>query len=184
MSVSEINNILNVNDFYERYYNEWKSGIVTEKSVDDLFSVLSGLGVEYSISTRIKFNVECIISYMLRYRYSKTQSINWIEPIRNNNWEIKSWIDTDPKVIGYGCSADSIIIDITSALSRIFRPKKIKDVISVEEEQEIVKEFSLENLGNVDFVEDYLEKYARSDKVKRYLQKKGIYFCNECRFVI
>jgi hypothetical protein len=37
---------------------------------------------------------------------------------------------------------------------------------------------------NVDFVEDYLEKYARSDKVKRYLQKKGIYFCNECRFVI
>ena len=184
MSLKTINNILNVDDFYERYYNEWKAGIISENSVDDLFDLLSGLGVESSISTKIMFNVECIISYMLRYRYSKTQSINWIEPIRNNNWEIKSWIDTDPKVIDYGCSIDSIRLDVSRALAIIFRAKKVRDVISAEEEQEIVKEFSLENLGNVDFVEDYLEKYARSDKVKRYLQKKGIYFCNECRFVI
>jgi hypothetical protein len=183
MSVSEINNILNVNDFYERYYNEWKAGIITEKSVDDLFDLLSGLGVEFSISKKFSFNVECIVSYMIRYKYSKTQSVDWIEPIRNNNWEIKSWIDVDPKVIEYGCESDEIKGYIHRVLSVLYRDK-LRDNVSVEEEQEIVKEFSLENLGNVDFVEDYLEKYARSDKVKRYLQKKGIYFCNECRFVI
>jgi hypothetical protein len=120
---------------------------------------------------------------MIRYKYSKTQSVDWIEPIRNNNWEIKSWIDIDPKVIEYGCESDEIKGYIHRVLSVLYRDK-LRDNVSVEEEQEIVKEFSLENLGNVDFVEDYLEKYARSDKVKRYLQKKGIYFCNECRFVI
>lgn len=178
------NSIFNFDDFYDRYYNEWKTGIITEDSVDDLFDLISGLGVESSISTKVEFNVECIISYMLRYKYSKTQSVNWIEPIRNNNWELKSWIDTDPKVIEYGCRAELIKDYIETALRIIFRPKKIRDVISVEEEQEIIKEFSLENLGNVDFVEDYLEKYARSDKVKRYLQKKGIYIDNGCRFII
>ena len=178
------NNILNVDDFYYRYYNEWRAGVITEKSVDDLFDLLSGLSVDYSISEKVRFNVECIVSYMLRYKYSKTQSINWIEPIRNNNWELKTWIDIDPKVVDYCCSSESIEDYIGRALRVIFRAKNVRNNISIEEEKDIAKEFSIKNLGNVDFVEDYLEKYARTDRVKRYLQKKGIYIYNGCRFII
>ena len=184
MSALKINSILNVNDFYDRYYNEWRAGVITEKSVDDLFDLLSGLCVESSISEKVRFNVECIVSYMLRYKYSKTQSINWIEPIRNNNWELKTWIDIDPKVVDYGCSSEEIEDYIGTALRIIFGYKNVRNNISIEEEKDIVKEFSIKNLGNVDFVEDYLEKYARTDRVKRYLQKKGIYIDNGCRFII
>ena len=184
MSLETINNILNFNDFYDRYYNEWKAGVITENSVDDLFKLLGNLGVENSIFESISYNVECIISYLLKYKYNKNQSVNWIEPIRNNNWEIKSWIDIDPKVTEYGCRSDLIERYIDTTLRKIFRVKKIQDIISIEEREEIIKDFSIENLGNVDFIEDYLEKYARTDKVKRYLQKKGIYIYNECRFIV
>lgn len=169
--MSKLINILDVNDFDNRYREEWKSGKITDESLDILFDLLSGLSVEWSISKKIKFNLENIICLLLKYRYKSTQCIDWIEPIRMCNWALYSWISVDPEVINYASNERSIKDYIRISLNIIFGYGHVKDYISDETREQIEKDFTLSNLGNIDFVENYLKKYAKSDKVIKALQR-------------
>ena len=52
----------------------------------------------------------------------------------------------------------------------IYNHDEYIDIAGDELIEELTNEFNVNNLANIDFIENYLKKYAKNSKVKRQLQ--------------
>jgi len=161
--------VVDMKEFEKRYRDEWRDGYISENSLKDLFDLIDGTGIKDTISLSIRNNMDTIIGLLLKYKYKKMQSVEWIEAIRVNNWALYNWINTDPEAEEYAYNKDIIKSSIRIALHYVFG-KGYKERVSKEEIQELEEEFTLKNLANIDYIEDFLQKYAKSDKTRRSIQ--------------
>ena len=162
---------MNLNKFNEKYRKDWDNGNISQESITDLIVILQHLDMDLSISRNIDYHISDIIRLLIRYRFDKgCQSINWIEPIRLDNWALHSWINIDPEIVDSCYDIDSIDREISFAFYYIYSHDNYIERISDSLRKELLEEFTIENLASIDYIENYLKKYAKNSKVKRYLQ--------------
>ena len=162
---------MNLIKFDSKYRKDWDNGNISQESITDLIVILQHLDMDLSISRNIDYHISDIIRLLIRYRFDKgCQSINWIEPIRLDNWALHSWINIDPEILDSCYDIDSINIDIDFGFYYIYSHDNYIERISDSLRKELLEEFTIENLASIDYIENYLKKYAKNSKVKRYLQ--------------
>ena len=130
---------------------------------------------DYIVSTTSK--LETMVEHMLKYQY-------------NINIQTRSWINTiyrdyDETTEAVEKSTTNLINDIDKDMVKIYnngRNKMLKRNLSVDpltvpidnigsDNKQI---FTLDNLTNKKWVEDYLVKYAQSNEAKKELSKRGL----------
>lgn len=162
---------INYVKFRDKYLHDWREGNITTESVDELISILDNLNIDNSISSSIYWKLERLVRLLIRYRFDRDcQSIHWIEPIRMESWSLHHWIEVYPELADYKYDIDKMESHITYAFYFIYDHDDYLDHTTDEFRMELAKEFTIKNLGDIDYIENYLKTYATNSKVKRYLQ--------------
>jgi hypothetical protein len=164
------NNILGFEDFQNKYRDEWRKGNISENSVNELLYILSNIDINNSICKKIFWTVQDIIPLLIKYRFKKNQSYKLIEPIRMDNWSLHTWISIDPSIVEYGCSKTTIYGGVCEGFRLTYGDDNYADIAGDELMDRLTEEFTLKNLSNIDYIENYLKTYAKTDKIRRYLQ--------------
>ena len=162
---------LNFVEFDLKYRNEWKSGNISEQSIDEIINILCNVNIDHSIWINIKYTIFEMANLLTLYQFSRIQSVDWIEPIRMDNWSLYTWYCIDPKVAEF--KYDKMLIEgqIDMAFMKIYGSDNWFDIAGEDLIQRLTEEFSFKNLSSIDYIENYLKTYAKSKKVIRYLQK-------------
>ena len=166
-------NILNLNytKFINKYRDDWKAGNISQESIDELIDILDNLNIDFSISYSVSWTIKDLVRLLIRYRFDKDcQSIDWIEPIRMDNWKLHLWIEAIPELIDYKYDQKEMWLDVTFSFYYLYNHDEYAERTSDDLKTEIAKEFTVKNLADIDYIEKYLRTYAKTDKVKRYLQ--------------
>ena len=157
-------------DFDRKYSKELEEGIVTKDIVYDIINILKDLSLDRSIYYNSDYHIEQLILLLIRYRFDRNcQSISWIEPIRLNNWYLLHWFKVYPELAN-NFDKDTIQRYVEMSFYYIYNHDEYIDIAGDELIEELTNEFNVNNLANIDFIENYLKKYAKNSKVKRQLQ--------------
>lgn len=166
---------LKCNDYIEldtKFIEDWRAGkISNEFMIEEVLYIMRTIDIDYSIHLNIENHMYHLAELLILYRYSKNQSINWIEPIRLDNWSLHSWLKIDPKVADHEYDTNSIERSIGFGFMKVYGSDNWADITDDELRSNLAKEFSFKNLSSIDYIENYLKTYARTKKIRRYLQK-------------
>ena len=162
---------MNFAEFDNKYRDAWRAGNITKDSVEELRDILCNLNIDFSISSKIYWTAQHMILLLIRYRFDKgCQSVNWIEPIRMDNWSLNCWLKIDPNLINSSYDYESSESAVWEGFYNTYNPDNYVERVGDEFAEELAKEFNLKNLADIDYIENYLKTYASTDKVRRYLQ--------------
>ena len=156
--------------FNDKYAHEWVKGKVSDESVQELLDIIRNIDLEYSMCTKIMWDMYYMIVLMIRYRFSGTQSIKWIEPIRMRNWSLHCMVMIDPKIAELSYDIQDIEADVGIGFYYTYEHDSDEIHPGEDMKHELAEEFTVKNLADIDYVENYLKTYAKNDRVKRYLQ--------------
>jgi hypothetical protein len=163
----------NYEEFRNKYEDEWKRGNITEESVEELFEIINTCSIDSVIADKIYWTITSLIELMIKYRFKKNQSYTLIEPIRMNNWSLHIWHSICPDcydTIKLIYKSDHIESGVYEGFRLTYGNDCYVESAGDELINQLIEEFTVEKLCDIDYVENYLRTYAKTDKIRRYLQ--------------
>jgi hypothetical protein len=163
----------NYEEFRNKYEDEWKRGNITEESIEELFEIINTCSIDRTISNKIYWTIRSLVTLMIRYRFKKNHPYTLIEPIRMDNWSLHIWynicsdnFDTVKELFGF----DPIESGVYEGFRLTYGNDCYVETAGDELINQLIEEFTVEKLCDIDYVENYLRTYAKTDKIRRYLQ--------------
>lgn len=165
-------NKLNYSEFSNKYWREWSKGNITQESLDELYYILEDIDISNHIYSVVSHEISRLVSLLVQYRFKKNQHKGLIEPIRESNWALHHWLNIDPNIERYCKVSFWTESSVYEGFRLTYGNDCYVETAGDELIEQVINEFSpFEKLADIDFVEDYLLKYSKTDKIRRYLQK-------------
>ena len=154
---------MELHEFLEQHKEDFDQGIIKEEYVGEIFDFL--IEMANSDINAVKSYLNILYIHLLKYQYQPVkQSKSWINSIRYSSRQLTWFLSTkslrnkiskDTQQFVYEKSIRDAVRE-TGLLSDIF-PEYLPD------------EFSLDNLLDDDFIDQYLIKYAHTFQAKKAL---------------